>query len=294
MEESKVLSKFDELVHSGIVRFDEGQKILIHEDGGLKFQFVLTAALLKKPTFGSQPQKRDLHRISHRSQEGSDINTENFEISDIGKDHFLAANMFCFARPHLMLLTSDPHARQYEALREVDFEAAWSLLNDFDRDYVVFYNCGQDGGCSRMHKHMQLMPLPTGTFAAFLEREDDKEPDVPFHWFWRRFPGQVMNTSASVFKTYEELLQKATDVGQGLSQHSSSLPPGSACPHNMVLTTKGMIVIPRRRAGINKEAGANAIGMLGYIAVATQNEINGWKQLGLKATLRELGVPVST
>lgn len=43
-------------------------------------------------------------------------------------------------------------------------------------------------------------------------------------------------------------------------------------------------------SAINKEAGVNAIGMLGYIAVATQKEIDNWIQLGLTDSLRELGV----
>jgi ATP adenylyltransferase len=52
-----------------------------------------------------------------------------------------------------------------------------------------------------------------------------------------------------------------------------------------------MIVLPRRRAAVNKEAGANAIGMMGVVAVATQSEIDGWIRLGSAAALTELGVP---
>jgi ATP adenylyltransferase len=33
------------------------------------------------------------------------------------------------------------------------------------------------------------------------------------------------------------------------------------------------------------------MGMLGYIATATQNEISNWMQLGLTETLGQLGVP---
>jgi ATP adenylyltransferase len=59
----------------------------------------------------------------------------------------------------------------------------------------------------------------------------------------------------------------------------------------MILTKRWIIVLPRRRAGINREGGVNAMGMLGYIAVTTQNEIRNWIQLGLGETLGELGVP---
>lgn len=93
-----------------------------------------------------------------------------------------------------MLITSDGYQRQYESLNLDDIKSAWFLLSALDTDYVAFYNCGQDGGCSRLHKH------------------------------------------------------------------------------------------------VNKEAGVNAIGMLGYIAVATRKEIDNWIQLGLTDSLRELGV----
>lgn len=68
------------------------------------------------------------------------------EIGDIGSTHFLITNKFCFARPHLMLLTSDGHQRQYEPLHENDLGAAWSVLSTIGRDYIAFYNCGRDGG----------------------------------------------------------------------------------------------------------------------------------------------------
>lgn len=49
-------------------------------------------------------------------------------------------------------------------------------------------------------------------------------------------------------------------------------------------------MIPWQRAAINKEAGVNAIAMLGYVAVATQKDIDNWIQLGTTSSLRELGV----
>ena len=226
----------------------------------------------------------------HQSRrDGSDISTGGFEIGDIGSTHFVAANKFCFARPHLMILTSNGHVKQYEPLHENDLQVAWTALTAISRNYAVLYNCGQDGGCSRLHKHMQLMPMPGNSFAAFLDSEDGKEPSVPFHWFYRRFESQHV-TPADLTEVYTNLLKEVTRVGKGRSQHADSAPPGAACPHNMILTNRWMIVLPRRQAGINKEAGANAMGMLGYIAVATQNEINNWVRLGLKETLSKLGV----
>lgn len=189
-----------------------------------------------------------------------------------------------------MLLTSDGHRKQYEPLLESDFEAAWTVLTTLDRDYIAFFNCGRDGGCSRLHKHLQLIPRPTGGFATFLDSEGGKEPNVPFQWFYRRFDPLGV-TPADLTQVYTHLLSQATEAGAGRSEHADSAPDGAACPHNMILTKQWIIVIPRRRAAINKEAGVNALGMIGIIAVATKNEISGWAKLGLTGALKELGVP---
>jgi ATP adenylyltransferase/5',5'''-P-1,P-4-tetraphosphate phosphorylase II len=138
---------------------------------------------------------------------------------------------------------------------------------------------------------MQLMPMPQQSFASFLDCEDDtKEPAVPFCWFYHRFESHgQFTTPVDVVKVYVDLLEQATRVGAGRSQHA--IAPGAACPHNMILTRRWMIVLPRRQAAINKEAGANAMGMLGVIAVGTRKEMDGWVRLGLTDGLRLLGVP---
>ncbi|OBS28325.1 hypothetical protein FPOA_02266 [Fusarium poae] len=271
MNDSVALSKFDSLIEKNLVFYDEQQQIVEYDDKGLKFQFILTSALARKPTLQVDPVKDEKpgETTTVQARDGSDINTAGYEICDVGTTHFLVANKFCFARPHLMLLTSDGNERQYKPLDQNDWQALSNVLTDLGHDYVAFFNCGQDGGCSRLHKHMQLMPKPKDSFAAFMDNEDVTEPDIPFQWFYHRFeslspqPNELLNT-------YEQLLRKATDVGEGLSEHADSLPTGAAIPHNMLVTNQWMMVLPRRRAAVNKEAGANSIGMMGVIAVATQ------------------------
>jgi ATP adenylyltransferase/5',5'''-P-1,P-4-tetraphosphate phosphorylase II len=137
---------------------------------------------------------------------------------------------------------------------------------------------------------MQLMPMPKDSFAGFLDAEDGEEPPVPFAWFYRRFAEHKVSP-ATVTAVYLELLSEAEKVGHGRGEHAESAPVGAACPHNMILTERWIIVLPRRRAGVNREAGANAMGMLGYIAVATHHEMHRWIQLGLTKSLEQLGVP---
>ncbi|KAF5243108.1 hypothetical protein FAUST_3027 [Fusarium austroamericanum] len=292
MNDSVALSTFDSLMEKNLVFFDERQQIVQHNDKGLKFQFILTSALARKPTFQVNPDKGEeqVDNVIDQVRDGSDINTTGYEMCDIGKTHFLAANKFCFARPHLMLLTSDGNKRQYEPLDEDDWQALNSVLTDLGDDYVAFFNCGQNGGCSRLHKHMQLIPKPKDSFAAFLDTENGVEPDVPFQWFYHHFESPSLD-SKELFGIYNKLLQKATEAGKDQSEHTDSLPAGAAIPHNMLVTNQWMIVLPRRQAAVNKKAGANSIGMMGVIAVATQEEIDNWIRIGPVEALKELGVP---
>ncbi|KAM5372606.1 hypothetical protein ACJZ2D_007380 [Fusarium nematophilum] len=265
-------SKFDDLVNSGEALYDVNQEHIEHINGDLKFQFLLTSALSKKSSLQThRPNGEEDVQLSHQRRDGSDISTEGFEIGNIGSTHVLVATKFCFARPHLMLLTLDGHRRH------------------LGKDYVAFYNCGQDRGCSRLHKHLQVMVLPGGSFGAFLDSADAEEPNVLFQWFHRRFESQHP-TPETLTMVYTDLLKQVTEVGKGRSEHAHNAPAGAACPHNVILTNLWMLVIPRRRACINKEAGVNAIGMLGVIAVATQNEVHNWVRLGLTESLGELGV----
>lgn len=263
--------------------------------------------MVKKPTIenpGNTKAERD----------GSDISTTGFEMGDIGTSHVLVANKFALARPHIMVLTTDGHRRQYEPLDGNDLTAAWNLLNALntrngleegkaakatarDSDYVVFFNCGRDGGCSRLHKHMQLMPTPAETFASFLDdtqSESEKDPDVPFYWFYHRFAANENNiTPIELAKIYADLLQQAAAVGKGTYEHNEdlSLPGAAVCPHNLVFTRRWMLVIPRRRGAVKKGIASNAIGMLGVIPVASRDEMQDWIQYGVANGLRELGVP---
>lgn len=147
---------------------------------------MLTSALANKPTISLKALAiNGTNELDHK-REGSDISTHGFEIGEVSTSHLLVANKFCWARPHLMLITSDGYQRQYECLNLNDIKSVWSFLSALDTDYVAFYNCGQDGGCSRLHKHLQLIPTPSSLFASFLDSKDGQPPRVPFEWFYRR------------------------------------------------------------------------------------------------------------
>lgn len=59
-------------------------------------------------------------------------------------------------------------------------------------------------------------------------------------------------------------------------------------PHNIVLTKRWLITIPRRGAGVGR-ATANAAGMIGLVWVSEQSIIELWKELGPTKVLATLG-----
>lgn len=223
---------------------------------------------------------------------GSDIDTNGFEVGEISGTHILVANKFCYARPHYLLLTKDGYQRQYHPLNRADLAAAWNLLSGRDEDgFAVFFNCGKGAGYSRLHKHMQLMPMPKNTFASFLESADAKEPPVPSQWFYERCFDTSPKAADALIGAYERLLRQATEVMANAEGCEVDNFPDAACSHNVIMTTRWIVVIPRRRPSVRKESGANAMGMLGYIAVSSQADIDNWTSQGAYHLLGELGVP---
>lgn len=222
---------------------------------------------------------------------GSDINTAGFEIGAIGDRHILTVNKFCYARPHLILIASDGYRRQYEPLDEADLTAAWNTIATMESDYIAIYNCGKDGGCSRLHKHMQVMPMPPKHFASFLDVEAGQEPRVPFQWYYHQFCQSKDVTTSELVDTYHELVSQALKAYEASTGIASGVKLDVSYPHNVVLSKRWMIVIPRRHGDVNNDVGANALGMLGVIAVAKQQAIDKWIQLGPVEALTILGVP---
>jgi ATP adenylyltransferase/5',5'''-P-1,P-4-tetraphosphate phosphorylase II len=258
-----------------------------------------------------QPQRPPL-------EPGSDISTTGFEIlpSIHNGTHALVANKFCMARPHLLLMTADGFARQWAALDRSDLAACWEVLHGLSSssspspsprstevkgicssaigtdDWVIFYNCGEAGGCSRLHKHMQVLACPTGVLPPNPPTGDE----VPF-WVFSKERGTtrgdegVDGVADELTAAYDDMLEKATGVSP-FDDVSGPETKGHAVPHNMILTRRWMAVLPRSRASVNG-AETNALGMLGFIAVPSRDKCEVWLEQGPMDVLEKLFVAKS-
>lgn len=207
-----------------------------------------------------------------------------------------------------MLLTSSGYQRQFTALTESDLGAAKAVLDGLGKGYIVFFNGGKRGGCSRLHKHLQAMPLPDGTFARIFDEESGVKggDEIPYLYFLHRYDEAVEVTAEELKRIYDDLLSQATKVYENEEkevQHKEDQdqngeePNGeekeqeAVIPHNMLMTSKWIVVIPRRKAGVLETEGVNAIGMLGYIAVSKAERVDKYKEIGMKKAFGQLGVP---
>lgn len=206
---------------------------------------------------------------------------ERLILTQLNDTHDLALNLFCVDRPQLLILTLDSYQRQHEALDRDDFAVMLEVLLRFPSMYVIF-NCGEQGGCSRVHKHLQGLLGPPHAF-KILVSEVEENASVPFRYFKHHFTRGFRATSVEdVRDVYVALLEKCRDV---LGWSGKEAPP-----HNVVMWGDWIIVVPRR-GGSTQGASANAGGMLGSVWVSGQEHVDEWTKVGCANVLRELGVP---
>ncbi|KAF4773433.1 ATP adenylyltransferase [Colletotrichum scovillei] len=252
---------------------------------------------------------------------GGDISIAGFELTTIGgggdeeATHVLAFNKFCAYRPHLLLLTADGRRRQFEGLGERDLGAALQVLGGLNgrwgadadgeeqkgREYLVIFNCGKEGGCSRLHKHMQVIPAPvaipmwpdlvasgsgTGTEAV-----GDGKQEPPFRYFIHRFTGPSPPSTKDLTAKYRDMLRQATELIPGREKVVEEDGEGRAVavPHNVILGRRWIVVVPRVKAGVDG-ADVNAVGMLGVVWASRPETVGKWRELGARRVLEEVGV----
>ncbi|EMD88897.1 hypothetical protein COCC4DRAFT_60432 [Bipolaris maydis ATCC 48331] len=279
--EAGLVETFDKLASEGAIVFGP-HKIVSVEDDGYPLEFRICPALATKPhTVGATNHG---FNKSRRWGPGSDMfcPDERLIITQLNKTHDLALNLFCVDRPQLLMLTLDSYKRQHEALDTDDFVVMLQVLRQFPSMYVIF-NCGEKGGCSRVHKHLQGLKGPPHAFDYLISAVCEKENKVPFRYFVHRFEEGFKNTSASaVLSVYTTLLAQC--------QSAPDTKEENAPPHNVAMWADCLIVIPRR-SGSTEGASANTGGMLGSVWVTSQEQVDEWLRIGCANVLRELGVP---
>ncbi|KAF8246816.1 putative phosphorylase [Wilcoxina mikolae CBS 423.85] len=291
LDNNEILLHFDRLVATRHVFFTPSEAFQL-VDQSFPFEFRICPSLLTKPQTPGEEAARD-SSIPENSDPpvkfgpGSDIEKGDGEliITTILDTHYLVFNKFCIFRPQFLLLTVNSYRRQYELLDKEDFSAVWHFLDSSETPHFVIYNCTKEGGCSRVHKHMQIFSRHS-QFELFSDAISQMPRVVPYRYFLHRFPNAAAAdpiTGGHILEIYLTLLEEC--------KAALGIPKGAkVCPHNVVLVKEWMMVIPRRRSDV-EGASANAAGMMGMVWVWRDEQMEKWKELGPSKVLSELGVP---
>jgi len=176
-----------------------------------------------------------------------------------------------------------------EPLDEEILQASWTFLQQSQASNFVMYNCGQEAGCSRHHKHMQMLPRPNPKdgFSFF---PDVKDPNVvvPYVHFIHYFDPEKPVDGKMLYDLYANFMHQ-TRLALGMAEDDLE----THCPHNVVLVKEWMIVIPRRKGKYNGMS-ANASGMMGMVVVPKDEHFDAWSETGPAKLLSELGVATSS
>ncbi|MCJ1351771.1 MAG: hypothetical protein MMC33_001755 [Icmadophila ericetorum] len=311
----QLLSKFDDQIIKGWIYYSPPRTVQITDQGCRastplstlsisinnfhQFEFRIDHSLLKKPqsqeTGDSKKKQHD--EVAEKPNylgPGSDLADDNPEviIAEVNQTHFLTFNKFCVFRPQFLLLTVDSYRRQHEPLMLEDLNAAWAVLSALEVPYYAAYNCTSIAGASRKHKHVQVLPRPPvhslidDEFSLLPDRGSFDPRSLPFLCFFKPLDNIDSNQSANrseLLDIYDDLL---TQVRTALDIDGDE----EICPHNVILVKEWMMLIPRRNRDFEGIA-TKAVGMMGSIWLASEDEFNHWIAIGPTRILSHVGVP---
>jgi ATP adenylyltransferase/5',5'''-P-1,P-4-tetraphosphate phosphorylase II len=256
-----------------------------------QFEFRICDGWKNKPmSVDTNLQKPEGQAEPERFGPGSDIYRSHPEqvVDIIDNTHILALNIYPVYRPQYLVLSLDSYRRQDEPLDPEMLDATWKVLELSQSTNYAMYNCGSGAGCSRYHKHMQILPMPKSEdgFSFFPDRQDgySRVPYVHFmHYFNHAIMPMFIN-GKHLHEIYLRLLRLSRQA-MGIEEDDTE----SFCPHNVILVKEWMVVIPRRKREYNG-AGANAAGMMGMVVIPDEAGLKRWTDSGPAKVLSELGV----
>lgn len=220
------------------------------------------------------------------------------EVAGLSPTHRALLNRFPVIPHHLLVVTRD-FEEQSLPLDLADLSALARCLDEIDG--LGFFNSGPVAGASQRHRHLQVVPFPVGAgpeptpidgvLAAVLD--DPAQGSVPAFPFrhavlplpptlWRAPEPEerVRRAGEAMHLGYRAL---AARVGLAL------VPGEPAPPHNLLATRRWMLLVPRRREGVDGLS-INALGYAGSILIRNKAEWQTVQRHGPLEILRRVAV----
>ncbi|KAI9721685.1 MAG: hypothetical protein M1828_005053 [Chrysothrix sp. TS-e1954] len=335
---ASILAKFDKLVSDGEL-FYEYTRPEVLSNSGISLALRSVPSFKHKPLDPtSGPAQSKTHQ---KPNDGSDIDHADpaYFVAYVHGDpshssatHKLIFNKFCVVRPQYLLLAVDPAHKQTEPLNQADWSAACQVLGALgeepraagrigleakeseverekavlgsQRQYFGLYNCSPTAGSSRMHKHVQIFPLPVREHDGMelmenlpTSRGEGRGLPIVIHEEALEATGGLRSADLpghlhEVARGHVAACKRDLKLGEG---------EDVVVPLNHVLTQQMMLTIPRRNPTVEGLADhvINAAGMLGHAWAGNVEQEEAWREVcsgrgevDLGMVYRGLGVPV--
>lgn len=207
--------------------------------------------------------------------------------------HSVVLNKFAVAKYHFLLVTNE-FKDQSLPLGELDFEAAFNLLREVNREsgkrHIGFFNCGSQSGASVKHRHIQFMTLPDN-FHPFPDTTPEVKLEgctgdkrVPFSHF---IAGIAKDASAEdVTFRYSEVLGRTLTTISKENQEAQR----PEINYNLVFTEEWIMATPRKHESSESGISINALGTIGLALAKSDEQLHKLEEQGLEI-IAEVGYP---
>lgn len=261
-------------------------KVMAH--GGVDFQVRMVSSLARK-----EADKILLSENSNGKIEKPNPflpYEKDMFVADISNTHLCLLNKFNVIDHHLLMVTRR-FEHQERLLTVRDFEAIWRCMTEFDG--LAFYNGGKIAGASQDHKHLQLIPLPTGSSGRAVPMESLFEapqktpglvPGIPYVHAFKRFSAMVdiphEMAAQTLHQMYRLMLQQV-----GMNPFTEREETLQSRPYNLLFTREWMLLVPRSKEFF-ESISVNALGFAGALLARTPEEMDLIQKKGGMEVLR--------
>jgi len=282
----KVIETSNKAKETGALKKIETTQEIIG-DGGIKFIVSIASRLAEKPVAISS--------VSSSIPINPFLPPDpNLLVCEIEGTHNLILNKFNVADNHLIMATVDFQS-QTDPLTFSDFRVLRRCITELR--VLAFFNSGILSGASQPHKHIQLFPLQTmvdGIYEVPVEPLINLSGEgLPVGTIF-----QIKNVkfrAACILLPHLASTETLFDSYLSILKHErlDKLEPGGHFPsYNFLLTSKWMLVVPRRsdKAG---SVSVNSLGFAGALLVKNPEDLEYVKKVGPMKILQEVSFPLS-
>lgn len=302
---------FDKAFKEEKLIYNESDSFEILEDGNLKFKIEIVGGLSKRPS--NRPQEPGIktniprpRKDVHAADPFMIPEPELTVVECLADEYRLILNKYPNTSNHFLLVTRE-FVKQDSLLTPKELATMYFTLQNLGRheNYFTFFNSGSESGYSQYHKHVQFMPFPKELQNIFVDdlvrgeefylpkdtrssRQCLNDPNCPYQHYvlpLPKIPFELEEAEEQLGMAYMVLFRKVLNCFKYLN----STNPFDVS-YNLLMTTKWIMIIPRRNAKFDK-VWTNALAFIGLF-LAKDTEIQGLiKEYGPSTILQENGFP---